>query len=91
LQSISDLPLRRLGELVGDYRQLDRGAITCIALHLDLNAELENGIGINGNGNECIRNGVRRLSAPAITFVLFLHAFELTGMDMKTLDTKSCI
>jgi hypothetical protein len=79
LQSISDLPLRRLGELVGDYRQLDRGAITCIALHLDLNAELENGIGINGNGNECIRNGVRRLSAPAITFVLFLHAFELTG------------
>jgi len=31
-------------ELVGDYRQLDRGAITCIALHLDLIAELGNGL-----------------------------------------------
>jgi hypothetical protein len=31
-------------ELVGGYRQLDRGAITCIALHLNLNAELENGL-----------------------------------------------
>jgi hypothetical protein len=31
-------------ELVGDYRQLDRRAITCIALHLDLNPELENGL-----------------------------------------------
>jgi hypothetical protein len=45
-----------------------------------------------GTGMNAYRMKLEGFRRQLFTFVLFLHTFELRpGMDMKTLDTKSCI